>query len=78
LFKWPSTRPEFWRAKIGRNREKDSEVLTELKNRSYRVLVVWECALKGKTRLDFDTLISDIEHWVIKGKEDQTIAGIKC
>lgn len=75
LFKWPSTRPDFWRTKIDRNREKDAEVLRKLDALGFRVLAVWECAIKGKTRLDFDFVVDEIERWVLNGKGNLIIRG---
>jgi len=49
LFKWPSTRPEFWRKKINHNVQKDRESIQALNNSGWRVAVVWECSLKGRT-----------------------------
>jgi DNA mismatch endonuclease, patch repair protein len=50
LFKWPGTRPEFWRAKIGRNRSNDEKACDALIAAGWRVGVVWECALRGADR----------------------------
>lgn len=75
LLKMPSTRPEFWEAKISRNHERDQEVKDQLKERGWRRLVIWKCALKGKTRLDFDTLIQRAAHWLMAGEPDAEIAG---
>ncbi|WP_321947190.1 very short patch repair endonuclease [Paraburkholderia sp. J10-1] len=50
LFKWPGTRAEFWREKIGRNRGRDQEVREALLASGWRVAVVWECAIRGKAR----------------------------
>lgn len=75
LFKMPSTRPEFWEAKISRNRERDQQVKDQLKEFGWRRLVIWECALKGKTRLDFDTLIHRAAQWIKLGEPDAEIAG---
>jgi DNA mismatch endonuclease (patch repair protein) len=47
LFKWPSTRPEFWREKIERNRANDSKVTGALLAGGWRVGIVWECAVRG-------------------------------
>ncbi len=51
LFKWPASNPDFWRNKVERNRAKDVEVLAELKKSGWRVMVIWECALKGKDQV---------------------------
>lgn len=47
LFKWPSTRPEFWREKIGRNRANDHKATEALLASGWRVGIVWECATHG-------------------------------
>jgi len=51
LFRWPATREEFWKAKIARNAERDAEALAALNVAGWRTLVVWECAIKGRTCL---------------------------
>jgi DNA mismatch endonuclease (patch repair protein) len=47
LFKWPGTRPDFWREKIGRNRLNDDRAKETLLENGWRVGIVWECALRG-------------------------------
>jgi DNA mismatch endonuclease, patch repair protein len=50
MFKWPSTRPEFWKKKIVGNRQRDQAAFLALRKSGWRVLVVWECALFGPGR----------------------------
>lgn len=50
LFRWPRTRPEFWRRKICRNIARDLRNEAELVASDWRVGIVWECALKGPGR----------------------------
>lgn len=50
LFKWPGTRPDFWRKKIGRNRLNDDRAKETLLENGWRVGIVWECALRGAGR----------------------------
>ena len=69
LFRLPGTRTEFWKAKIARNRARDGEVAAMLSASGWRRLVVWECALKGRGRLPFETLIHRIADW-LEGTED--------
>lgn len=64
LFRMPSTRPEFWSAKIGRNVERDSLVQRQLAEAGWRKLVVWECALKGRTALGPETVVTKIAQWL--------------
>jgi DNA mismatch endonuclease, patch repair protein len=46
-FKLPSTRREFWEAKISRNQERDLLSLAKLKAMGWNVIVVWECEIEG-------------------------------
>jgi DNA mismatch endonuclease (patch repair protein) len=64
LFKWPSTRPEFWQAKIARNRAVDERTDAALTEAGWRQAVVWECALKGKKRLPLEDVIQSCAEWL--------------
>src|SRR4029077_7625721 len=77
LFKWPSTRPEFWRAKIARNKKVDRRAILALEATGWRVGIVWECALKGRTRLLLPDVIRQCAEWLGSGKLTLTIGGTK-
>ena len=64
LFKWPATRMEFWKDKINKNRERDTIQLNQLKNLGWRILIIWECALKGKNKCNFQALLDSTEVFV--------------
>jgi DNA mismatch endonuclease (patch repair protein) len=64
MFKWPATRREFWTAKIEGNRARDLRDLAGLATAGWRVLVVWECALKGPARLPVDAVLARITAWL--------------
>lgn len=49
FFRWPGTRAEFWHAKITRNRQVDCMAKEALLATGWRVLIVWECSLRGRT-----------------------------
>ena len=67
LFKWPKTRPEFWREKIGRNWGVDRRAIGLLEADGWRVGVVWECALKGRNKLDLSQVVVGLSSW-LKGE----------
>jgi DNA mismatch endonuclease (patch repair protein) len=69
LFKWPATRPEFWRDKIGRNQGRDRHVRDELLAVGWRVAVVWECAIKGRVG-DPDGVIDALAAWLKSGNNE--------
>lgn len=68
LFKWPKTRTEFWQNKITGNLERDSRNIETLMNDEWRVLTVWECALKGKTKIDLGVVLESCATW-LRGDE---------
>jgi DNA mismatch endonuclease (patch repair protein) len=75
LFKWPSTRPEFWQAKIDRNREVDARSEAALEKAGWRLAIIWECALKGKTRLPLEEVISACTNWLRSDRQRLEIRG---
>lgn len=44
----PVSNADYWRAKIARNRARDDAHVAELQLLGWRVLIVWECALKAR------------------------------
>lgn len=77
LFKWPKTRPEFWSTKIARNREVDSAALRRLTDSGWRSATVWECALKGKTRLPLEDVVASLERWLQSDESSLEIEGAR-
>ncbi|MGE7470053.1 very short patch repair endonuclease [Bosea sp. NPDC003192] len=75
LFKWPSSRVEFWQAKIFRNREIDAAAEAALLAAGWRVAAVWECALKGRTRLPLEVVIGQCAAWLRSEEASLTIRG---
>jgi DNA mismatch endonuclease (patch repair protein) len=75
LFKWPATRPEFWRAKIGRNCEVDRAAEARLADLGWRVAVIWECAIKGRERIPVDRLMDCVAQWLTSTEARLTLTG---
>jgi DNA mismatch endonuclease (patch repair protein) len=75
LFKWPSTRPEFWRSKIERNREIDQRAIEQLSAIGWRHAVVWECATKGPGRLQAETILDSCARWLYSDEAHIEISG---
>ena len=69
LFKWPRTRSSFWDAKIRRNMERDRKVQVALKLAGWRMIVVWECALRGKHKRALQDVLRDTEAFIRHGRE---------
>ncbi len=75
LFKWPSTRPDFWRNKILGNKGRDMKNKLELEKLGWRVLTIWECAIKGKHRQPLEVLIEQTSGWLVMNKSSNEIRG---
>lgn len=75
MFKWPSTRPEFWRAKINGNIARDKKHRTACCEQGWRVLTIWECALRGRESLGVDVVLNKIERWLNGSSPAGTIVG---
>ncbi|EGT0665552.1 very short patch repair endonuclease [Citrobacter werkmanii] len=67
LFKVPATRTEFWLEKIGKNVQRDARDCEKLQALGWRVLIVWECALRGRKKLDDEALSERVIEWVCGG-----------
>ncbi|MGL4860423.1 MAG: very short patch repair endonuclease [Enterobacteriaceae bacterium] len=67
LFKVPGTRTEFWMEKIGQNVLRDKKVYQQLIDEQWHVMIIWECALKGRLRLSTEALAERIEEWIFAG-----------
>jgi len=63
LFKWPRTRPDFWREKIRRNRTNDHKAREALIVNGWRVGIVWECALRG-TGKNLEGVAQKLSDWL--------------
>ena len=48
VFKWPTSRQDWWRTKLTRNRERDESRQHELQELGWKVIVIWECQLNPK------------------------------
>jgi DNA mismatch endonuclease (patch repair protein) len=65
LFKVPATRTEFWLAKIQANRDRDYRDEGQLLASGWRVLTIWECALKGKLKKLPSEVASQATAWIL-------------
>lgn len=75
MFKWPSTRQQWWRDKINGTRKRDRKATSQLLNDDWRVLTIWECSLKGSTRRPLDQVIAQTIRWLEGKKQVHEISG---
>ena len=63
LFKWPKTRPEFWKTKILGNKENDKKALLSNQEQGWRICIIWECSVKGSGK-DMIEITRNISEWL--------------
>jgi DNA mismatch endonuclease (patch repair protein) len=68
-FKIPQTRPDFWLVKIEKNQMRDRLQEVALLSDGWRVLIVWECAVRSMNKKKSRLLIDQIANWLINGNE---------
>ena len=61
----PKSNVQFWNTKIDDNRKRDRRQLGELNALGIKVMIIWECALKGKKRLSEQDLFESLEEWLL-------------
>lgn len=49
-FKWPKTRPDFWKEKIEGNVERDKKHLSMISSMGWKSLIIWECEIKENSK----------------------------
>lgn len=76
LFKWPGTREEFWRQKIGVSVAQDETSTHTLHQAGWRVGFVWECALKGRQRRPVNDVLNAVSDWLNAPDGDLFLLGL--
>ncbi len=77
LFKWPGTRREFWEAKLNGNAATDLQALKLLMREGWRIMIVWECALKGRKRRTLEEVSQRAAKWLVSGQGHIEVGGRK-
>jgi DNA mismatch endonuclease (patch repair protein) len=73
----PKSNSTFWRRKLTRNRERDQAARKELLKQGWRVLTVWDCALRGKMQPQIGMLTDRVEAWLLGVKRSGVFQHIK-
>lgn len=71
LFRLPSTRTEFWKEKLASNQERDLRTVSGLTEASWRVAVIWECAIRN----DPQGLRKELSRWLRNGLQTIEFSG---
>ena len=71
----PKSRQQFWADKFEVNRARDERSVRSLLDEGWRVLTVWECALKGKLALPPVSVADAVRAWLDSSERYGEIAG---
>lgn len=71
MFKWPKSNREFWRTKILSNIRRDRRSAIDLHASGWRLMTVWECALRGPKAMAPEVVFRRISSW-LRSKVDQS------
>jgi len=69
----PSSRKAFWREKFARNVARDKRTAAALRRAGWRVLTVWECTLRSKTRRE--AAVARLVRGIVRGSVIRTASG---
>lgn len=80
LFRMPAERRDFWENKIAGTRKRDAAKREALLGLGWRVLDVWECALKGRLRQPDAELSCALSEWISSTPESPVYAyhSLRC
>jgi len=53
--------------------ERDRRYVQQLQESGWKVLIVWECALRGKLRLEDEALVERLEEWLLAATHSSEI-----
>jgi DNA mismatch endonuclease (patch repair protein) len=67
LSKLPATRQDFWKKKLEGNAARDRRAIDALRADGWRVLVIWECALRGPGRKIEDDVMAAVASGIRSG-----------
>lgn len=75
LFKWPTSNVEFWRKKISGNAKVDRRASAALTQAGWRILTIWECAIKRARPDELRKIIARAAGWLESRSRSLEIAG---
>ncbi len=71
----PKSRREFWEEKFRANRRRDARDAALLRERGWRVMIVWECALIGKHASEPKNVAERVRVWLAGVEERGEVSG---
>ncbi|PRE43869.1 very short patch repair endonuclease [Burkholderia multivorans] len=64
ISKLPASRQDFWLPKLSANTARDQKAVEALQANGWRVLIVWECALRGPRRWKEEALLDCVANFI--------------
>lgn len=74
-FRNPATNAKFWKEKIYGNRKRDLRHVSALLSDGWRVMTIWECALRGKKTRTSERVVGRIVRWLESRSKKAEIRG---
>lgn len=69
LSKIPETRQDFWLTKISSTNERDSRAVEKLIESGWKVIIIWECSLRGIGKLPLQEIFNKVFRFIYKTKK---------
>ena len=66
LSRTPQTNKNFWINKLKKNKLRDKKVKNKLLTEGWKIMIIWECNLRGKYKLNENKLIKLIKSFLEK------------
>ncbi len=60
FFKFPEKDGAKWKSKLEGNRSRDEKAQAALESLGWRVLIVWECQIRGRSRVEIEELLDRV------------------
>ena len=76
MFVFPKSNINFWKKKLESNRKRDNSNLKKLLEIGWRVIIVWECSLRGKNKLPLEEVIARITNTLINNPSKISVVSI--
>jgi DNA mismatch endonuclease, patch repair protein len=70
----PQSQHDFWLTKFETNRSRDKKNMRLLIDKGWRVLTIWECAVRGKTAVPTSEIAAAVKAWL---DTNQTVGDIE-
>lgn len=67
ISRMPETRCEYWQPKLDRTMQRDRDAIRALQSAGWRIVLVWECALRGRTRLAAGDAVTQVADFIRTG-----------